>query len=184
VAATNREEEWTELMRAALEGDSAAYNRLLTILAPALRSMARRGLERAGRGDAEVEDVVQETLLAIHLKRGTWDRTRSAGPWITAIARYKLVDCLRRRGAGRYVQIDDLAESLGDHPAGDDADRQDVTRMLGELEGRSLEVVQAVAIEGNSAREAAERLGMTEGAVRVSLHRSLKRLAARYRSRN
>jgi RNA polymerase sigma-70 factor, ECF subfamily len=176
-----REQEWTLLMHAAVAGDQEAYRRLLESLAPALRSIARRGFERFGAGNSEIEDVVQETLLAIHLKRGTWDRTKSVGPWVTAIARYKLVDCLRRRGRRADVQIDALVDSLADDLGNDGSDKRDVDRILEHLEGRQQDIVRSISIEGNSVRETAVRLGMTEVAVRVSLHRCLKSLAERYR---
>ena len=73
----DRDAEWAGLMRAANAGDQAAYQRLLLSMAPWLRAIARRGLARWG--DADAEDVVQETLLAIHLKRHTWDETRPSG---------------------------------------------------------------------------------------------------------
>lgn len=168
-------------MQAAMAGDARSYRRLLESLAPLLRSVARRGFERAGMGNAEIEDVVQETLLAIHLKRDTWDRTKSVAPWVMAIARYKLIDSLRRRGRSARVQLDDVMETLADESARDGADDQDVERVLEGLQGKSLDIVQSVSLEGQSVRDTAERLGMTEVAVRVSLHRSLKQLAKRYR---
>jgi len=176
-----RELEWTRLMLAGIAGDQEAYRALLASLAPALRAMARRGFERAGLGNAEIEDVVQETLLAIHLKRETWDRTRSLGPWVTAIARYKLVDSLRRKGRSTDVQIDDLADTLADDAANEGSDHHDAEHMLGTLNGRQQEIVRSLSIEGKPVREVAEKLGMTEVAVRVSLHRSLRLLAERYR---
>jgi RNA polymerase sigma-70 factor (ECF subfamily) len=93
---SERDVDWGDLMRAANGGDTAAYNRLLTRLAPAVRAVARRGLGRAGLGPEEAEDVVQETLLAIHLKRHTWDPSLPLGPWVRAIARNKLIDSMRR----------------------------------------------------------------------------------------
>jgi|JI10StandDraft_1071094.scaffolds.fasta_scaffold812754_2 RNA polymerase sigma-70 factor (ECF subfamily) len=176
-----RELEWTQLMLAAIEGDQQAYHRLLASLAPALRGMARRGFERVGLGNAEIEDVVQETLLAIHLKRATWDRTRSLGPWVTAIARYKLVDSLRRRGRSADIRIEDLADTLADGAASEGAVHHDAEKMLGTLNDRQQEIIRAVSIDGKPVRDVAKKLGMTEVAVRVSLHRSLKLLAERYR---
>lgn len=176
-----RELEWTRLMLASIEGDSQAYRQLLVSLAPWLRSLARRGFERVGLGNAEIEDVVQETLLAIHLKRHTWDRTRSLGPWVMAIARYKLVDSLRRKGRGTGLQIDDLAETLADDAANEGSARHDAETMLEALDGRQKEIVRSISIDGKPVREVADKLGMTEVAVRVTLHRSLKRLAERFR---
>src|SRR5262249_16260545 len=100
---SERDSEWAGLMRAAMNGDAAAYNRVLTSLAPAIRAAARRGLGRAGLVAEDAEDIVQETLLAIHLKRHTWDPTLPLGPWVRAIARNKLIDVIRRRGHRAHV---------------------------------------------------------------------------------
>src|SRR5262245_56536658 len=100
-------------MRAANGGDSAAYERLLRGIATAVRPVARRGLRRAGRATADAEDIVQDVLLAVHLKRHTWDASQPVGPWVYAIARYKLVDALRRAGWRQHVPIDAVADTLG-----------------------------------------------------------------------
>jgi RNA polymerase sigma-70 factor (ECF subfamily) len=176
-----RETEWASLMRAAIAGDAAAYERLLRVLAPALRSAARRGLVRSGRGDADVEDVVQETLLAIHLKRHTWDSGRMLGPWVMAIARNKLIDHLRRGGRESSVAIDDFADSLPAEDATPAAPARDVERRLATLPERQREVVRAISIDGASIRDTARRLEISEGAVRVALHRGFVALAAKLR---
>ena len=174
-----REREWGDLMRAASAGDATAYRRLLRSLEPALRSVARRGLGRAGFSRDEAEDVVQEILLAVHLKRDTWNANGPILPWIHAIARYKLIDMLRRRGRRAYVPIDDIAESLLSEDPAPALPTDTLTRLVQGLPERQRDVVRAVAIEGASIREAAERLDMSEGAVRVALHRGLAALAAR-----
>ena len=74
-------------MRAANAGDETAYRRLLEALAPFLRQIVQRSFARAGFGNSDVEDVVQEILLAIHLKRQTWDKDQAITPWVSAIAR-------------------------------------------------------------------------------------------------
>ncbi len=173
-----REAEWADLMRRAIAGDDAAYERLLRTLAPSLRAAARRGFARAGRGDAEVEDVVQETLLAIHLKRHTWDASAPLGPWVRAITRNKLVDALRRRGFRIEVPIDDLAEVLpANTPEPASGVVQAVERNLDALPARQRAVVRAIAVEGVSIAETATRLSVSQGAVRVALHRGLAALA-------
>lgn len=176
-------EEWAILMRAGLDGDGAAYHRLLSELAPALRAVARRILARAGQGSGEVEDVVQETLLAIHLKRQTWDRGSPLMPWVWAIVRHKALDALRRQGRRAEVSIDALEAVLEDQAAPEADDglaERDVARLTQSLSGRERAVVEAVYLSGATTREAGERLAMSEGAVRVALHRALKRLAAAY----
>ena len=108
----DRDRTWAEWMRAANAGDEIAYRRLLEALAPLLRQVVRRGFTRSGFGNCDVEDVVQETLLAIHLKRQTWDENEALTPWVTAIARHKVIDSLRRRGRHAELPIDDIIDVL------------------------------------------------------------------------
>ena len=106
------------MMRLARQGDDEAYRRLLRHVLIWLRSVVRRGLTSAGRGTADSEDIVQEALLAMHLKRDTWDETQPLDPWLRAIARHKLVDHLRRRGFHDHFDIDEFGdrgnENLGE----------------------------------------------------------------------
>lgn len=169
------------LMRAALAGDGIAYRELLDTLSRVLRGAAHRGFARAGLGPDEAEDVVQETLLAIHLKRHTWDPDKPLGPWVRAVARHKLLDALKRRGRRIEIPVDDLIDVLPAEPAETGLDRRDVDRMLEQLGGRQREIVRSVSVEGVSIRDTAERLNMTDGAVRVALHRGLRTLAALYK---
>ncbi len=178
---TDRETHWAGLMRAAIRGDAAAYHRLLRELAPVLRAFAGRGLARHRHGSEDVEDVVQETLLALHLKRGTWDERQPFSPWLYAIARNKLIDNLRRRGRQSHLAIDDIGELPG-AAAQAELNGVDAERLISRLNGRQREIVVAISIEGASARQVAERLGMTEGAVRVALHRALRSLAKAFQA--
>src|SRR5690349_24562567 len=95
------------LMEQSLEGDCAAYHRLLSLLTPALRRAIRARAETVG---LDAEDVVQEVLLALHLKRNTWIRGTPVAPWVAAIARNKLVDAHRRRGRRPEVSIDSVVK--------------------------------------------------------------------------
>jgi RNA polymerase sigma-70 factor, ECF subfamily len=170
-------EDLSTLMRAANRGDASAYRRLLDALASSLRAGARRGLARAGRGPEDAEDIVQETLLAIHLKRHTWDESQPLEPWVRAIAHHKLVDGLRRRGFRQHLPIEDYEEILSVPAEPVALSAVECAELLSRLPGRQRQIVQAISIEGRSAREVGDRLGMTEGAVRVALHRALKGLA-------
>jgi RNA polymerase sigma-70 factor (ECF subfamily) len=165
-------------MREALEGDAVAYSRLLAAVAERLRAQLRARLARWGASDVEAEDVVQETLLAIHLKRHTWNRVERFEPWLAAVARNKLIDALRRRGRRVELPIEDFEASLADEAAPEEGVALDVPRLLGQLPERQRELVRMVSIEGEDVRTVAGRLGMSEVNVRVSLHRSLKALAA------
>ena len=168
-------------MRAATAGDEGAYRRLLNVLAPVLRGTARRGLARSGASDSDSEDLVQETLLAIHLKRHTWDPTRPIGPWIRAIARNKLIDHLRRRGGRTDLPIDDFEEILPAPTESQPVEARDVAPYFAALPDRQRDVVQCILREEISIRETAARLKISEGAVRVALHRGLAMIAKSYR---
>jgi RNA polymerase sigma-70 factor (ECF subfamily) len=119
-------------------------------------------------------------LLAIHLKRHTWASDRPIGPWITTIARNKLIDARRRRGNRPTLPIDDLADILTAEGSDGAMDRQDLDRLVGRLGERQQDLVRSVSVEGRSMQETAKRLNMSEGAARVALHRAIKALAALY----
>ena len=169
------------LMRSARQGDDEAYRRLLGEVMVWLRVVVRRGLASAGRSAADCEDIVQETLLAMHLKRDTWDEARPIAPWLRAIARHKLADYLRRRGFADHVDIDDRANAPELAVDVDAASSLIHDRCLRACRSASGRIVQEISLEGRRAADVAQGLGMSEGAVRVTLHRALKALAVFYR---
>lgn len=171
---------WGDQMRAALNGDQHAYKALLGSLAKSLRISARAGLTRLGRGNADVEDIVQEVLLAVHLKKHTWDPALPFAPWVNAIARYKITDAFRRGGNRVTVQVYDLLEEIA-APETQTQDYADAERLIGHLESRSQHIVRAISLNGASFGQVATELKMQEGAVRVALHRALAKLATLYR---
>lgn len=173
-----RPEDLSALMRAGRGGDEGAYRLLLEALTVRLRIVVKNGLRRYGRGEQDIEDVVQEALLAIHLKRHTWDESQPLEPWVRAIAHHKLVDSLRRRGFRQHVDIDDYSDELSVPASADNDHARECADLLAALTPRQRELVEAISIEGHSAREVGERLGLSEGAVRVALHRALKAMAA------
>lgn len=164
--------DWGALLRAANAGDQRAYARFLAAVTPVLRAViARRG------GGEETEDILQEVLLAIHTRRQTWHETEPVAPWAYAIARHKVIDAFRKRGRRITVPIEDFAEILPAPPERCPTEAGDIERMIDRLDPRAAAVVRAIGIEGRSIRETGEAMDMTEGAVRVMLHRSLNRLA-------
>lgn len=164
-------------MLAAQAGDASAYRQVLADLAPFIRTMAQAALRRTGHGLTEAEDIVQEVLLAIHLKRGNWDQSQPFAPWVSGIARFKIIDALRRRGRRAESDIDDFIEVLPATATDPDAG-SDLERLLGQIGERPAHIVRAIALDAHSANDVAVSLGMSEGAVRVALHRALKQLAA------
>ena len=176
---STNEQELKSLMTAGLDGDAVAYRELLDRLGRRLRSYYRGRLVRAGRGAVEVEDLVQEALLAIHTRRHTYDRNEFFTPWVHAIARYKLIDYLRRTNSSQgEVPIDDASE-LEAHAEHDGVESSiDLKRLMSRLPAKMQVAIQYVKLDGLSVAEAAHRSGMTESAVKVSIHRGLKALSA------
>src|SRR6266550_6627654 len=108
---TTLEIELKALMLASLDGNAASYRSLLDQLSRRLRAYYKTKFAALGRGTSEAEDLVQEAVLAIHIKRNTFDPGEPLTPWVHAIARYKLIDHLRRTQASRAdVPIDDAAD--------------------------------------------------------------------------
>lgn len=175
-------DDWEAKMRAGLAGDAAAYRSLLAAITPFVRLVVRRSFSRGGIGGVDVEDIVQDVLLAVHLKRHTWDPSLPLAPWLGAVTRHKTIDALRRAGGRITVPVEDLAEVLA-APAQTASDHGDAERMLAVLPERQRSIVRAMTMEERSAAEIGRDLGMTEGAVRVALHRALKLLAKRFGAR-
>lgn len=171
------EDEWTGLMQSAIEGDSVAYDRLLRAVTPVLRAAARKGLVRAGQPVDQSEDIVQEILLALHLKRHTWDTDSPLAPWLFAIARNKLIDALRRRGRRVFVNIDDFLNIIPSEPPQEPVRAGEVAAHLDGLPARQRDVMRLIAVESASIKDTAAKLTMSKGAVRVAMHRGLARLA-------
>ena len=161
------------LMIAGLDGDRAAHGELLAVLSGYLRGYFRR---RLGPGAADVEDLVQETVLAVHLKRGVYDRRQPLTPWVYAIARYKLLDHFRRVGSRHAVPLDDAGELFALENTEEGAVRRDVDKLLAVLPPRQRALMRDVKLTGLSMEEAAARSGMSVSAVKVAVHRGMKRL--------
>ena len=180
-----RRPDWDVLMHAAVSGDAKSYKTLLEVLPGVLRSVTRRGYARFGVEPNDVEDVVQEALLAIYLKRHTWKVGAPVAPWVMAIARHKLIDALRRRGRQVHIPLELVMDVLEAESPETQPDRQtdlhDALRLLDQLRPRQREIVRSISIDGHSIRDVARRLDMSEGAVRVTLHRALKTVAMIYR---
>jgi RNA polymerase sigma-70 factor (ECF subfamily) len=171
------ETELRDLMIRGLAGDAAAHEALLRRLAARFRAYFRARL--GGGGDGAAEDLVQETLIAIHIRRESYDLGQPLTAWVFAIARYKLIDHYRRtRRAGQAVPIDDVDGLFAAETADEGTPARDVAALLDKLPERQAAAIRLVKLDQLSAREAAERIGVSEGALKVSVHRGLKRLAA------
>lgn len=160
------------LMAASQKGDKSSYNVLLSEAGLWLERYFRRRVP-----PHQLDDLVQDVLLAVHNKRATWDASRPFLPWLAAIARYRWVDHLRKV----YKHESDL---LGDNDAIEDSDedaisaRVSLERLFIHLPDAQAEVIELVKIEGHSISEAAARTGQSESLVKVNIHRGLKKLSA------
>jgi RNA polymerase sigma-70 factor (ECF subfamily) len=179
----DKESEWSMLLRAANGGDAAAYQTFLKQMLPVLRRSVSRSLARARMPAVEAEDIVQEILLAVHLKRQTWIETAPVAPWIFTIARHKTIDALRRRGRRIELPVEDFADTLVAASTEPSLAGANVDRHLADLPDGQRKVVQRIAVDGQSIAETAAAFEMTQGAVRVALHRGLARLAAKLSER-
>jgi RNA polymerase sigma-70 factor (ECF subfamily) len=173
------ETELKALMLASLDGDAASHRALLDRLSRRLRAYYKAKLAAVGRGIAETEDLVQEAILAIHLKRHTYDPREPLTPWVHAIARYKLIDFLRRNRASRAeVPIDEADEIMAHDDNADAESTYDIRRLMQRLPESMQCAIEAVKLDGLSVAEAARRCGQSESGVKVNIHRGLKALAA------
>jgi RNA polymerase sigma-70 factor (ECF subfamily) len=170
------EEALRPLWQRAQAGDEAAYRQALERIAARLRAYLRRRMQSL---PDELEDLVQETLLALHLQRGTHDPEVPVSAWVLSIARHKLVDLWRRRGRqdALHDPIDDVGE---DQLVADEADagaQRDLGKLLQVLPEAQRTAILLTKVEGLSVAEASRRTGASESAIKVQVHRGLKKLA-------
>lgn len=176
---TTHEIELKTLMLASLDGDAASHRALLERLSRRLRAYYKGKLANIGRGAAEAEDLVQEAILAIHIKRHTYSPAEPLTPWVHAIARYKLIDFLRRtRTSLADVPIDQADQIMAYDDSVGAESTYDVRRLMARLPKNMRCAIEAVKLDGQSIAEAADRCGISESAVKVNIHRGLKALAA------
>ena len=155
------------LLASARAGDEAAYRQFLQEAAARLRRYAVR---RIGQ-DAEVEDIVQQCLIALHDKHGTLDPGRPVGPWMYAIARYKVADWLRQRGRRTAtIALEEAVTGPESHAA------RDVGVLLEHLPEAQAEAIRLTRIEGLTMDEASARTGAGVSALKLRVHRGMARL--------
>jgi RNA polymerase sigma-70 factor (ECF subfamily) len=171
---SEKELEIKRLLMAGLAGDEAAHRAFLALVATYLRGFFRAKLS----GGADGEDLLQETLIALHTKRHTYDPSYPATAWIYAIARYRLIDHIRRtRRRGVAVAVEDAEGELFAHSDSEASDaRKDVAELLDALPAKQRDSIRLTKLEELPVKEAAERLGLSVSDVKISVHRGLKTL--------
>ena len=166
-----QEAQYRDWMLAALMGDAGAYRMLLAGLTRHLRAYYARRLDSGA-----AEDAVQETLIAIHARRATYDPGLPFTAWVYGIARYKLIDEYRRHKRRALVPLEEAGELFGHDETQEAIARRDVSKLLAKLPPAKRQLVSDIKLDGVSVAEAAKRSGMSESAVKVSVHRAIKAL--------
>ena len=181
MTASEAETELRTLFLAGQGGDAAAYRAFLQRAGRHLRAFLARRL--FGWPD-EVEDLVQECLLAMHNQRHTYQSDQPLTAWVHAIARYKLIDLLRAKSRREALHdpLDDELEVFAESAEAASDARRDLDGLLDSLPDRQRLPIRHVKLEGLSVAETAKLTGMSESAVKVGIHRGLKTLATRIRS--
>jgi RNA polymerase sigma-70 factor, ECF subfamily len=164
------EAQYRDWMLAGLGGDRAAYSRLLAQLSGHLRAYFAR------RVGTDAEDLVQETLLAIHTRRATYDPALPFTAWVHGIARYKLIDAWRRDRRRALVALEDAPDLFAHDEAEAAGAKRDVEKLLSRLSPQKRDLVRAVKLEGRSIAEQAKATGLSETVVKVTVHRAVKSL--------
>lgn len=168
------EAELKALFLQGLSGDAAAHRTFLSAISGNLRAFYRSRLRNSPE---QAEDLLQETLIAIHTRRESYDPGFPVTAWVYAIARYRLIDHWRRMGRrGEHIPVEDANELFtASEDEAVDAKR-DVTRLLGQLSQKQEESIRLVKLDGMSVKDAAAKIGLSESDVKISIHRGMKTL--------
>jgi RNA polymerase sigma-70 factor (ECF subfamily) len=167
-----RAQQWPALMARAQAGDRAAYNQLLKAMVPAVRALVCKKI----RDEGLVEDVIQETLLAIHRVRHTYDPQRPILPWVAAIASARAIDALRHRGRRQEVQDEEELQRQPAASAESSADTDILSGYLDNLPLRQREIVESVHLREQSLAQAAAETNQSLSTVKSLLHRAMVNL--------
>ncbi len=171
-----QEQQLRALLVGGLAGNQRLYRQFLEALATHLRGYLRRRLASL---PTDIDDLVQELLLAIHHQRYDYDPAQPLTAWVQAIARHKLVDLLRRRSRHEAIEDPlDEASPLFQTPGSEAAEaRYDIDKLLALLPDRQRLPILCVRIHGASVSDTALRFGMSESAVKTGIHRGIRSLA-------
>jgi RNA polymerase sigma factor (sigma-70 family) len=180
-----RDRAWSELMAASQAGERAAYERLLREITPFIRSIVRR----RSSNRADIEEMVQDTLLTVHRVRHTFDPSRPFGPWLAAIASRRGIDALRRRTrVAKFEAPEDGAyETFADAAANTDMEpvrsSEEIGELLRHLPPRQREALEVMKLKEMTLIEASAASGQSVTALKVNVHRALKALRAMFQER-
>lgn len=168
------------LMRNAQAGDGVAYARLLEDIAPLLRNVIRRRLRFLSIDD--IEDLVQNVLLSVHMVRATYDPGRPFLPWLFAIMQNRIADGARRyaRSSAHEVIVEHWPVTFFDDEANraeeSYRDPEALVQAIQKLPPGQRDAVEMLKLREMSLKEAAAVSGMSISALKVAVHRAVKTL--------
>jgi len=167
------ESDWGELMSLAQKGDAEAYYRLLKTLDPYIRKFCFKKVAYLNIAD----DVVQESLMAIHKYRHTYDAAKPFKPWLHTIVKSKAIDALRARHriAENELQND---ERLSEIPAAEGGTGQnlDVQDLLKKIPEEFRVPIELMKLQSFTVEDVAAKLNLSPSSVKMRVHRGLKLL--------
>lgn len=172
-------DEWGRLMRAAQDGDQAAYARLLLAITPRIRQLVRRSWPDGAEGS---EDLLQEVLLSVHQVRHSYDPERPFAPWLGAIVRRRMADRARRfyRRTANEMAVEILPETSSLAEANEHQDAiaevDEMMKAIRELPAGQRQAVELLKLKEMTLKEASSATGMSIGALKVAVHRAVKSL--------
>lgn len=167
-----------DLMLAGIDGNQVAYSKFLTEIMPILRGVVAKKIT-----SFDVEDVLQEVLISIHKARHTYDGKRPIMPWLIAIARFRIIDHLRKHYAQmrhKTFNLDDLENILPDVTKDVDSS-ESVDDLLQEMTAKNKQILTMMHVEGFTAKEVGAKIGMNESAVKVAAHRAIKKIREKFK---
>lgn len=169
----NHDHELARLLALAQQGDGSAYEKFLFGACEVLRPF----LVRRMREPDLAEDVLQDTLLAVHRARHSYLPGRPVGPWLYVICEHRLADFHRQRlRIARLEARGAEAATPADHQPSPQPHPQPqpeavALAALGRLPGRQRQVIELLKLRDLSVREVADHIGMSESAVKVTAFR-------------
>jgi RNA polymerase sigma-70 factor (ECF subfamily) len=175
----DQDTKWSMLMKQAQQGNKQSYQTLLKEINKVLSAFIYLRIKNS----SQVDDIVQEILIAIHRARHTYDPERAFTPWMFAIAKHKLIDYLRKskRTVDKEVSDDTFLENIALIESDDELEtlKEQLHNAIEQLPEKQKTTVQLLKIEGYSVKEVSEKTGLSESAVKVTAHRAYKALKKR-----
>lgn len=172
----NTNDEWSILAKKAQCGDKRAYQTLLSEITPYIRNILMPSLSNADAAD----DITQEVLISVHKSLNTYSPDRKFKPWLSAIINFRRTDYLRKYYSKRDNQKTSLdnSEYIAASVTNEDnsGELKDIERALADLPEKQRDIFKLMKIEGYTAEEVANKMGMNVSAVKVSAHRTTKKL--------